>query len=94
MQDDLRTPREGLRRQTRALRGGGRLAYCERLAGRLDVLLDALEEEGETWTEGSSGSLREMLSFLEAVPDFQCPTGRSGSWSSPLIGTIPIAYSV
>jgi hypothetical protein len=72
--DDLRTPKGELRRQISALRGGAAPPCRERLAGRLDALLDALEEEGEAWADDSPDSLREMLGFLEAVPDFRCPT--------------------
>jgi hypothetical protein len=71
---DLSGPKERLRRQISALRAGGRLAYCERLTRRLDSLLEALEEEGEEWAEGSAESLRQMLLFLRDVPGFRCPT--------------------
>jgi hypothetical protein len=72
--DELRTPRGQIRRQIRALRTGSGLSYCERLAGRLDLLLDAVEEEEETWAEDSPDSLRQMLLFLETVPHLRCPT--------------------
>jgi hypothetical protein len=72
--DDLRTPRGQIQRQIIALRRGGGLPYRERLARRLDVLLGALEEEGETWAEDSPDSLRQMLLFLRAAPDLRCPT--------------------
>lgn len=72
--DELRTPKGQIQRQITALRRGGRLPYRERLARRLDILLEALEEEEETWTETSPDSLRQMLLFLQAVPDFRCPT--------------------
>lgn len=72
--DELRTPKGQIQRQITALRRGGRLPYRERLARRLNILLEALEEEEETWTENSPESLRQMLLFLQAVPDFRCPT--------------------
>jgi hypothetical protein len=37
-------------------------------------LLNALEEEGETWAEDSPDSLQQMLLFLRATPDIRCPT--------------------
>ena len=67
-------PKEQMRRQISALRGSGGLPYRERLAWRLDLLLEALGEEGEEWQEGSPESLRQMLLFLQEVPDFRCPT--------------------
>ena len=72
--DDLRTPEEQIRRQGWALRRGSRLFYRERLARRLNFLLEVFNEEGEPWAEGSPDSLRHMLQFLETLPDFQCPT--------------------
>ena len=72
--DDLRTPQGRIRRQISALRGSGGLSYRERLARRLDFLIGALEEEGEDWGENSPESLRQMLLFLQEVPDFRCPT--------------------
>jgi hypothetical protein len=72
--DDLRTPKGQLQRQIIALRRGGGLSYRERLAHRLDFLLGALEEEGETWADDSPDSLRQMLLFLRAAPDLRCPT--------------------
>jgi hypothetical protein len=72
--DRLRTPRGQIQRQIRALRRGGGLPYREHLARRLDFLLNALEEEGETWEEDSPDSLRQMLLFLRATPDLRCPT--------------------
>lgn len=71
--DDLRTPKGQIQRQITALRSGG-LPYRGRLADRLDFLLTALEEEGETWAESSPDSLRQMLLFLRAAPDLRCPT--------------------
>jgi hypothetical protein len=72
--DDLRTPKGQIQRQITALRRGGGLPYRERLAHRLDFLVAALEEEGETWGEDSPDSLRQMLLFLRAAPDLRCPT--------------------
>lgn len=72
--DRLRTPKGQIKRQITALRKGGGLPYREHLAHRLDFLLEALEEEGETWGEGSPESLRQMLLFLRAAPDLRCPT--------------------
>jgi hypothetical protein len=72
--DELRTPKGQIQRQIPAFRRGGGLPYRERLARRLDFLLGALEEEEETWAEDSPDSLRQMLLFLQAVPDFRCPT--------------------
>jgi hypothetical protein len=72
--DELRTPKGQIQRQIPAFRRGGGLPYRERLARRLDFLLSALEEEEETWAEDSPDSLRQMLLFLQAVPDFRCPT--------------------
>jgi hypothetical protein len=74
MLDRLRTPKGQIQRQITALRRGGGLPYRESLARRLDFLLDVLEEEGETWGEGSPDSLRQMLLFLRAAPDLGCPT--------------------
>lgn len=67
-------PKEQMRRQISALRGSGALPYRERLARRLNLLLGALEEEGEEWAEGSPESLRQMLLFLQDVPELRCPT--------------------
>jgi hypothetical protein len=72
--DVLRTPRERIREQVRVLRSGARLPYRQRLARRLDFLLRALEEEEEQLAQDSPESLRQMLLFLEALPDFRCPT--------------------
>jgi hypothetical protein len=74
MLDELRTPQAQIRRQIEALRRGSPLLYRERLARRLDFLLRALEEEGEPWAEDSPESLRQMLLFLEGLPEFRCPT--------------------
>jgi hypothetical protein len=71
--DELRTPKGQIQRQIPAFQRGGGLPYRERLARRLDFLLGALEEEEETWAEDSPDSLRQMLLFLQAVPDFRCP---------------------
>jgi hypothetical protein len=72
--DVLRTPKEQLRGQVRALRRGSRLPCRERLARRLNFLLAALEEEEEPLAEDSPESLRQMLLFLEGLPEFRCPT--------------------
>ena len=72
--DDLRKPQGRMRRQIRALRGSGRLPYRERLARRLEFLLEAPEEEGEEWGEHSPESLRQMLLFLQDIPEFRYPT--------------------
>jgi hypothetical protein len=72
--DVLRTPKDRIREQIKALRSGSRLTYRQHLARRLDFLLKALEEEGESWSDHSPESLRQMLRFLEAVPEFRCPT--------------------
>jgi hypothetical protein len=72
--DVLHTPRDRLREQIKALRCGSRLPYREHLARRLSFLLRALQEEGESWSDHSPESLRQMLQFLEAVPKFRCPT--------------------
>jgi hypothetical protein len=70
----LEIPKGQIEEQIRALRVGGGLPYSERLARRLDVLLDALAEEGEAWEKDSPESLRQMFLFLRSVPDFRCPT--------------------
>jgi hypothetical protein len=72
--DVLRTPKDRIREQIKTLRSGSRLPYREQLARRLTFLLKALEEEGESWSEHSTESLRRMLQFLEAAPDLRCPT--------------------
>ncbi len=72
--DELRTPQGQIRREIDKLRAGSPLVYHERLARRLEFLLQAMEEEGETWAAESPESLRRMLLFLESVPDFRCPT--------------------
>jgi hypothetical protein len=72
--DVLQTPKGQIQRQIIALRRGGGLPYRERVAHRLDFLMRAREEEGETWAEDSPDSLRQMLLFLRATPDFRCPT--------------------
>lgn len=72
--DHLGTPKGQIQGQIRALRVGGCLPYSERLARRLDFLLEALEEEGEAWEKSSPDSLRQMFLFLQSVPDFRCPT--------------------
>ena len=70
----LKTPKGQIQGQIRALRVRGGFPYSERLANRLDVLLDALEEEGEAWGRDSPDSLRQMFVFLRSVPEFRCPT--------------------
>jgi hypothetical protein len=72
--DVLRTPKEWIREQVKALRRDSRLPYREHLARRLDFLLRALAEEEESLAEDSPESLRQMLLFLEALPEFRCPT--------------------
>jgi hypothetical protein len=76
--DELQTLKGQIRRQITALRRGGGLPYSERLANRLDFLLSALEEEieeeEETWAEGSPDSLWQMLLFLRTAPDLRYPT--------------------
>lgn len=72
--DEFRTPEGQIQRQIRSLRGTPRLIYRERLARRLEFLLDAMKEEGEAWNVDSPESLRMMLLFLQAVPNFRCPT--------------------
>ena len=70
----LKSPKGQIEGQISALRVGGGLAYGERLARRLDFLLDAFEEEGEAWEKESPDSLRQMFLFLRSVPHFRCPT--------------------
>jgi hypothetical protein len=72
--DQPRTPEGQMRRQTRSLRAGGQLAYRERLARRLEFLLDATEEEGEAWSDDSPESLRRMVLFLQSVPALRYPS--------------------
>jgi hypothetical protein len=72
--DQLRTPKGQIQRQIMAFRLSGGLPYHERLARRLEFLLDASEEEQETWADASPDSLRQMLFFLRATPDLRCPT--------------------
>ena len=72
--DELRTPKGQIQRQITALRRGGGLSYHERLARRLEFLLEVLEEEEETWAEDSADSLRQMLLFLRSTPDLRSPT--------------------
>lgn len=72
--DELRTPEGRIRQEIRSLRGNPDLIYREQLAVRLEALLDAMKEEGESWNEDSPESLRMMLLFLQAAPDFRCPT--------------------
>lgn len=72
--DELRTPEGQMRRQIRSLRAGIRSAYRERLARRLEFLLEAIEEEGDTWSDDSPDSLRKMVLFLQSVPTLRYPT--------------------
>lgn len=71
--DDLRAPEGRIRQHIRSLRSARRLAYWDRLARRLEVLLEAMKEEEERWNDDSPESLRLMLLFLESVPTFQYP---------------------
>ncbi|MCG8448782.1 MAG: hypothetical protein MI725_04270 [Pirellulales bacterium] len=72
--DELRSPEGQIRRQVEILRTSRALSYHERLARRLEFLLDAMKDEGDDWNEGSAESLRLMLLFLESEPDFVYPT--------------------
>jgi hypothetical protein len=72
--DEFRTPEGQIRRQIRSLRGAARLAYRERLARRLEFLLETSKEEGEVWKETSPESLRKMLLFLQSLPNFGYPS--------------------
>jgi hypothetical protein len=72
--DELRTPQGRIKEQIRALRAGSPLIYREHLARRLEFLMEAIEDEGETWKEDSPESLRNMLLFLHRVPGFRYPT--------------------
>ena len=49
--DELRTPEGQIRRQISSLPAGEALAYRGRLAQRLELLLVAMEEEGEAWSD-------------------------------------------
>jgi len=72
--DYLRTPEGQIRRQIKSLRRSFELSYRERLARRLEFLLEAMEEEGESWTKDSPESLRRMLLFLDNAPIYRFPT--------------------
>ncbi len=72
--DELRTPEGQIRQAIRGARVGSRLVYRERLARRLEFLLEAMEEEGEPWMQHSPESLRKMLLFLESASDLRYPT--------------------
>lgn len=72
--DQPRTPEGQMRLQVRSLRAGGQLVYRERLARRLDFLLDAAEEEGEAWSDDSPESLRRMVLFLQSVSALRYPS--------------------
>jgi len=72
--DELRMPEEQIRRQIRKFWADSLLTYRERLSRRLEFLLDAMEEDGEVWSDDSPDSLRMLLRFLESVPDFRYPT--------------------
>lgn len=71
--DELRTPKGQLESQIAALRMGGGLPYSQRLADRLDFLLSAVEEEGDSWEQDSPDSLRQMLLFLRTSADLRRP---------------------
>lgn len=71
--DYYRTPDAQVRLQIRNLRTSLKIPYSLRLAGRLDRLLELLEEEGDALTDASADSLRHMLKFLECVPQFRYP---------------------
>lgn len=71
--DVLRTPEGQIRWQIRSVRGVPRLMYRERLARRLEFLVDTMKEDGESWNEDSHESLRTMLLFLQTVPHFRYP---------------------
>jgi hypothetical protein len=71
--DELRTPEGQIRRQIRSLGAGSRLAYYGHLARRLEFLIEAMEEEGESWAENSPESLRTMLLFLQSQPYLRYP---------------------
>lgn len=73
-QDDSRTPQGRIRREIETLRAASPLVFRERLALRLEFLLQAMEDEGEAWGEGSPDFLRKMLQFLQSVPSFQYPS--------------------
>lgn len=72
--DELQTPRGQIRRQIQALRLGGPLRYRERLAQRLEFLIEAMNEEGEEWNECSAKSLHQMVLFLAEQSGFAYPT--------------------
>ena len=70
----MRTPQGKIRQLIIYIRAASQLVYHEHLARRLEVLLEAMQDEGETWAAESPESLRRMLLFLESVPSFRCPT--------------------
>ncbi len=72
--DEPQTPQGQIRREIKTLRAGSPLVYHERLARRLEFLLQAMAEEGEAWGADSAESLRKMLQYLQSVPSFQYPT--------------------
>jgi len=72
--DYLRTAEGQIEQRIYGLRRTARLMYRERLARRLEFLLDAMREEEDSWNDGSPESLRHMLLFLQTVPGFLYPT--------------------
>lgn len=71
---DPQTPAGVIRAEIDNIRAGSPLLYRERLARRLEALLEAMQEDGEAWAAESPESLRRMLLFLESVPSFRYPT--------------------
>ncbi len=71
---ELRTPEGQIRRQIVSLLAGQAVAYWERLARRLRSLLEAMAEEGETWSDDSPESLRRMMLFLQSQPTLRYPS--------------------
>ncbi len=71
--DTVRSPETELRQNICWLRFLSSLPYGRDLADRLDFLLEAVIDEGEQWQDCSGASLRHMLQFLEAVPNFRAP---------------------
>ena len=71
--DYLRTPEGRIKQQIRDVRADNHLTYRERLARRLEFLVDMAKEQGEIWNEDSPQSLRIMLKFLHSVEIFRYP---------------------